>query len=55
MFPFTRFAISEGYVKMLPKVVNNNIHIGEKYGERIMEIRGKLRKLWLFKASHYII
>ena len=51
MFPFTRFEI----VKMLPKVVNNNIHIGclvqfcvsfkaEQDGERIMEVVGKLRK-----------
>ena len=56
MFPFTRFEISEWYVKMLSKVGDNNRPFkAEQYGERIMEIGVKLRKLWLFKASHYII
>ena len=63
MFPFTGFAISEWHVKMLKKLVSNNIHIGylvpflsfetEQYGEKCenwMKI-----KFRLFKASHYII
>ena len=52
MFPSISFVISERYIAMLTKVVNNNIYIGclvlfcssfeaEQYGERIMKIEIK--------------
>ena len=57
MFLLISFAISERYVEMLTKVVNiTNLYMlfgtffpfnkAEHYGERIIEIGCKLRKLW---------
>ena len=53
------------HVEMLTKLINKNIYGGclvpvfssseaEQNGERILKIGWKLRKLWLFKACHYI-